>query len=247
MSPAVRTKALAAVAAGAVLYLAITTVQEPTGSSPPTGAADAAPTASAVVVLAGAPRDLDRAGLRERYEAIGAAKPFVSRSFDPPRRERSTPVERPSRPALGERQPVSRPKDPEKVDLRFTGLLGAGEARRAVLEEASGTGLGLVAGAGLSLGPVSVSAVGTESITLLEGDERKDLALGSSIELPIAVKTSLQALKATTGDVAAVTTGAGGSASSGDSAAPAVSAEERQAVLERLRERRRRSISGGGE
>lgn len=247
MSPAVRTKALAAVAACSVLYLAVSMVQEPGTSSTSRAGADAAPTGSAVVVLAGAPRDLDRKGLTERYRAIRSAEPFKPRSFDPPPPPRRAAERR--TPELGERQPVSRPRDPEKVDLRLTGLLGHGEARRAVLEETSGSGKGLVATAGLSLGPVSIAAVGTDSITFtfVEGEQKKDLELGGSIELPIAVQSKLETLKVTSSDVAAVTTGGNAGSTGGSSAAPAVSAEDRQAVLERLRERRRRSIQGGGE
>lgn len=246
MSPAVRTKALAAAAACSVLYLVVTTIQEPGASTSSRGGGDAAPTTSALVVLAGAPRDLDRKGLAERYRPIRSADPFKPRSFDPPPPPRREP-RRPERPALGERQTVSAPRDPEKVDLRLTGFLGQGEARRAVLEETSGNGRGLMVTAGLSLGPVSVASVGTDSITFTftDGDQQKAVELGSSIELPKAVSDKLESLKATSSDVAAVTTGS--SSSSGGDAAPAVSTEDRQAILERLRERRRRSISGGGE
>lgn len=243
MTPALRTKILGALAAAAVLYAVVSSVQEPGRSTSSSGRADAAPATSAVVVLAGAPRDLDRQGLAERYRPIRTADPFKPRSFEPPRPPRTPPPPRPTEPSPGERRPLSR-RDPENVDLRLTGLLGHGEARLAVLEDGSGKGLFAIAGA--SLGPVSVAAVGTDSVTFSfeEGGRTRSVELGDMIQLPKAVESKLEPLKATGGDVAAVSTGA---AAASGSAAPAMSDEDRQAVLERLRERRRRQVQGGGE
>jgi hypothetical protein len=251
VSPALRTKLLGAVAAGAVLYAVVDAVQAPGASTISTAPGDVAATGSAVVVLAGAPRDLDRKALAERYRPIRSAQPFKPRSFDPPPPPRRSAPDR-REPALGEKRQLAAPPPPDKIDVRLTGFLGRGEARRAVLEETNSSGKGLVVTAGLSLGPVSVAAVGTDSITFTftgEDDaQKKDLALGSSIELPKAVSSKLETLKVTSGDVAAVTTTGGSSAASGgDTSSAPVSAEDRQAVLERLRERRRRSIQGGGE
>jgi hypothetical protein len=237
MDSVTRTKALAAGAAGLLLVLAIVGTGAPETASTPSGpGGGAAPPRSATVVLAGAPRDLDAAGLKQRYAAINSAEPFKARSFEPPARASVAPVTtRENGPV-----PVARKVDPLKLELRFTGLLGQGAARAAILEETDGSGRGVVALPGLKLGPVEIAVVGSASISIVDSGTRKDVDLGEAIVFPIAVRSSVTALKPPNPD-GTVPVRAG--ASNDGTVAPApISAEERNATLERLRERRRRDL-----
>lgn len=239
MNQALRTKALGAAAGTLVLVLAVSSVMAPaTPVAAPAASGEVAAGGSAVVVLAGAPRDLDRKGLDARYAPIRSAKPFQARSFVP------QPPARPAAPAvkqLGEVQPVSKPRDPDKLELRFSGTLGLGEQRQAILEEITGSGRGLLAKAGTSLGAVQVAAVGTETITVVDGAQRKDVALGDGYAFPIALASKVELLKP-------VTTSADAPVSAGTSAraggAAPLSDDERKATLERLRARRRGQLPG---
>lgn len=235
LDPVTRTKALAAAAAVSLLVLAIANTGGP-DAAPTSGGADGAVVRTAAVVLAGAPRDLDAAGLKKRYAPIGAAEPFKSRSFEPPARPDVAPVV--SR--INGPVPVARKVDPLKLELRFTGLLGQGAARAAILEETSGSGRGVVAQPGLKLGPIEIAVVGSASISIVDSGTRKDVELGDAILFPIAVSSSMQALKPPNPDgTVAVRTG---SSNDGTVAPAPISAEERNATLERLRERRRRDL-----
>lgn len=238
---ATRTKALAAGAAGLLLILAIVGTGPPDGAATsPGGAGGAAVVRSAVDVLAGAPRDLDAAGLRARYAAIGAAEPFKPRSFEPPARASAAPVTT----RVNGPVPVARKLDPLQLELRFTGLLGQGDARAAVLEETSGSGRGVLAIAGLKLGPIEIAVIGSSSISIVDSGTRKDVELGDAILFPIAVASSVTALTPLNPD-GVVPTRTGASNDGTVNAAP-ISPEERQATLERLRERRRRTLQPQG-
>lgn len=236
--PATRTKALAAGAAGLLLVLAIVGTGAPETASTPSGpGGGAAPPRSATVVLAGAPRDLDAAGLKQRYAGITSAEPFKARSFDPPARASVAPVTtRENGPV-----PVARKVDPLKLELRFTGLLGQGAARAAILEETDGSGRGVLALPGLKLGPVEIAVVGSASISIVDSGTRKDVDLGEAIVFPIAVRSSVTALKPPNPD-GTVTVRTGGASNDGTVAPAPISAEERNATLERLRARRRRDL-----
>ncbi|MCO5170307.1 MAG: hypothetical protein M9894_28560 [Planctomycetes bacterium] len=241
-----RTKALAAVAAGAVLLLAVkqaTTPAAPGGGGAAAG--ESAPVGSVTLVLAGAPRDLPEAELKRRYAAIRAAKPFQPRSF-----AAVAPVATGGAPARGPgrtRPTLSEAPPPDRLELRFTGLLGQGDERTAILEEPTGAGRGILARQGAVVGPIEIAVVGTDSITVVEGESRKDVPLGDAVRLPIVVSARLEALKPPPPD--GLARPASGSSSSGTvgTPAPAVSSEERQAILERLRERRRQQVQGGDE
>lgn len=247
MSPAVRTKALAAVAAGAVLLLAVkqaTTPDAPGGAAG--GAGQSAPVGSVTLLLAGAPRDLEQAELKKRYAPIGAVKPFQPRSF-----ATVAPVSTGGAPAGGRRGGVrptlASPTPPDRLELRFTGLLGQGDERVAVLEEFTGAGRGILARQGAIVGPIEIAVIGTDSITVVEGEDRKKVDLGDNVFVPSVVNARLEALKPPVPE--GLARPAAGSSSSGTvgTPAPAVSSEDRQAILERLRERRRQQVQGGDE
>jgi hypothetical protein len=237
-----RTKALAAAASLLVLALAVDTAM---GPSDGTGSPAASPTHGAAVgsgvpvVLAGAPRDLDAAALQARYAPIKRAQPFRVRSFEPvrpPRHESGAPVTGYVPPP----RPLVHHVDPEKVELRLTGFVGAGETRLAILEVPDGSGKGVLVKEGATLpGAVEIAAVGTDSIAVVDSGTRKVVPLGEPVTLPLVVQASLELLAPINRD--AVPT------SSGGGSAPALSTEDREAVLRRLRERRRRTLSGDEE
>lgn len=239
MTSTQRTQLLAAVALILVIGLGLERVLSHRG---PTGATSSGGDAVASVgtpALVGAPPGLDAKGLQERYATVIQVQPFAERSFRPQPARRDRPAPRQVR-----REP-SAPPPPSKLELRLTGLLGQGEGRVGVLEERA-SGKGILAHPGLELGPVAISAVGTESITLAEGEKRRELALGDALELPLEVSSQLVALKTTTTETSAAPSGGGrrrgSSAGARATPVPQVSSEDRQKILERLRARRARSL-----
>jgi hypothetical protein len=181
---------------------------------------------------AGAPRDLDGKALEARYAAVVDQEPFRSRSFRP----RATPRARPSARPTRRRES---PPPPSKLELRLTGLLGQGEGRVGVLEQ-RGSGKGILAHPGLVLGEVSVASVETSSITLVEGSARRRLDLGDEVVLPKELERQLVALKTTTTESSR---SRAGRSPGGTQPAVEVSTEDRQKILERLRNRRRSSMT----
>lgn len=193
-----------------------------------TGGADVAATGSGGLTP-GAPEGLDRRGLAARYRPIDLARLFAPRDF----RDRPAPSAGPA-PARSTPRAPDAPAAPPPVSLRFTGVVGTPSGRLGVLE-AQGTGRGLLAAAGLRLGPLEVAAVGTDALTLTGPAGSQRVGLGEKLDLEPSQLPPLEAFAPTTGAASAATTSAPG--------VPQLSEEERASVLERLRARRRRSLS----
>jgi hypothetical protein len=232
VTPARRQQALAIVAG---LLVGGFLLDQLLGSKPSADPAQSdAPDVAAVgtPAPAGAPRDLDAGALESRYAAVVDEEPFRTRSFRP----RPTPRARPSARPTRRRED---PPPPAKLELRLTGLLGQGEGRVGVLEQ-RGSGKGILAHPGLELGELSVAAVHTASITIVEGESRRDLPLGEELILPQEFERQLVALKTTTTESSRHRAGR---SPGGTQPAVEVSAEDRQKILERLRNRRRSSMT----
>ena len=201
----------------------------------PSASSDGAETAAVgTPAPVGAPDDLDQAGLQARYALILEQEPFAERSFRPKPTARPRPTRRDERPR------PSAPPPPERLELRLTGLLGQGEGRVGVLEERS-SGRGILAHAGLELGELKVHGIENGGLVLVEDGKRRQLELGDELNLPLELSSRLVALKVTTRESSSPTRRATRSPG-GTQPAVEVSAEDRKAILERLRNRRRNSL-----
>lgn len=193
-----------------------------------TGGADDVAGVSSGGLTPGAPEGLDRSGLAARYRPIERARLFATRDF----RDRPAPSNAGPAPTRGAPRAPDTPAAPPPVSLRFTGVVGTPSGRLGVLE-AQGTGRGLLAAAGLRLGPLEVAAIGTDALTVTGPAGERQLGLGDKLDLEPSQVPQLEAFAPMSGAAAGATA----------PGVPQLSEEERASVLERLRARRQRSLS----
>ena len=184
----------------------------------------------------GAPVELDARGLTNHYAPVLAARPFTARSFRPPPRE--TP-RRPERTPDRLQPRRERPSEPEDLELLLTGTIGIGPGRIAYLEHRE-SGRALQVREGDEVGPTTVAKVETAALVLSEGGKTRRLELGELLKLPHGQERRLETLR--TAPPPAESSGRPGSGGAVAGGAPAPSAEERAALLERLRQRRLQSM-----
>lgn len=189
--------------------------------------------ASGTSLAPGAPRDLDARGLTNRYAPVLTRRPFTVLSFKPapPPRTRRDPGPRNDPPPKNDFPPP-----PAELELLLTGTIGVGPGRVAYLEH-RGSGRALTVREGDELGKTTVAKVETAALVLSEGARTQRLELGEVFKLPQDDERRLEPLRKGPPPSEPARPGAGG-----DPAAPAPSAEDRAALLERLRARRRQSM-----
>jgi hypothetical protein len=178
------------------------------------------------VAPAGAPPGLSVDELSERYDPVLDAGLFTKRSF------KARPKRGPKKPR--EKRQTSRPKGPTDISLRLTGLIGSGEDRRGVLEE-PGSGQGLLAAAGKKLGATDVAEINTSSLVLSTEGNRRELTLGDTFELPAKERSTLIRLRPKPAPDSVK--------SGGKTPAIELSDDKRMTILERLKARRKSSMT----
>lgn len=217
---------LAVVAAVFVGGLALSSLFSASTHTGPETATDADGTETVSVAPAGAPPGLSVDELAERYDPVLDAGLFTKRSF------KARPKRSPKKPR--EKTRTAKPSGPAALSLRLTGLVGLGEGRRGVLEE-PGTGQGLLAEVGKTLGPTEVAEINTSSLVLLTEGKRRELVLGETFELPAKERTTLVRLRPKPAPESVK--------SAGKTPAVEISDEKRMTILERLKARRKSSMS----
>lgn len=242
MTVPTRTLVLAAGAVGSLGVLGAVLVLQGTGpaaSGPAAGGEGVAATGSAAPV--GAPAGAGEDGLAERYAVVLEAAPFAVSDFRP----RPTPrrVERDPSPRETPRE--REPDPPDRLELRFTGVCGQGAGWAAVLE-ARGTGKGLVVASGDALGEVSVASVTTGALGLTGPDGERTIDLGDEVTLDLQLTGRLAELMPAVEDPEGDRPQRSRAARRPARRQPDVEldADQRQAILERLRRRRQRSLEG---
>lgn len=206
-----------------------------------------APVVSAVVAH-------DLQGVRARYKDILDADPFKARSFKPKPKVTDRP-DKTDKPDKGDKKSDDKPAVVEAATLalRLTGIFSAGDDGLGALLENRGEGKGLYVRPGDKLGTRTIAEVRTDALVVAIAKsagtapvETKTIPIGDKVDLIASELVGL--LKDVGPPVSSTqTSGSGGSSSSGKGApVPALSDEKRNEVLERLKNKRKKSLGDGG-
>ncbi len=221
-------KPLLGTIAGALLCLLAMDALTPTltATRPPRG--DAAPAADQDPRAEPVPSP-DLTALRQRYQVILRARPFITNTFLPQKKPKTSKRRK-------QKEQRRDPPKPTQLRLRLTGFLGQGALRAAVLEE-GGSGRGLLARQGDQLGPHAVARVQSASLVFLDDEEERELSLGDPLELPLELSESLQRFHEASSSPKTPVASQRGS--------PPISEDKKNSILERLRKRRKSSYKQG--